>query len=576
MVQAYEADFQTSYLRAFRHDYYTTNSVHTVYPFIVKPGDKVVARPPRCELDVLSQPELVADVLARGQGHGDYLVNGQRVWIIFTHFPGWDWTIGYTVPHDIKYADLRLFRKILLAIMTIITTSVLIVLAIVVKRHTEPIVRLTGAATSIAAGNLDEPIDINGTGEVRVLAWSFAQMRDAIRRDMHTLQNAKDALAQNEETLRSILTCSPDAIAMLDVEGHIQESNPATARLHGWETEALTGRSELDLVVPADQEKATRGLRLALQCGAVKDLELTFLRQDGSTFTGEITLNAIPDSQGGAQALVAITRDVTEQRQHQTRLLDYQQRLRSLAAELSLAEERQRRRLAACLHDGACQNLALIKMHLQSLAVSLSNEQRPRLTEICADITDTMEDLRDLTFDLSPPSLYIAGLEAGIESWMEQELRDKHGIAYTFRAAPKHLPLAHDLRTLLFQCVRELLINAVKHAQAKCVDVIIGVANNYISITVRDDGIGFDVSETENAMSRTGGFGLFNVRERLEFIGGCLDIQSRPGQGSCFTLTAPVATETNTPPSIVSFEPRGKADTSPRRRTSIKPVGSEG
>ncbi|MCG8376264.1 MAG: PAS domain S-box protein, partial [Chlorobiales bacterium] len=300
-----------TYLHAFQHDYYSADKRHAVYPFIVHNGDQVIAQPDHCTLDVLSQPALVADLKHASEGSGDYLANGQWVWVTFTRFQGWDWTVGYAIPHDIKYADLYLFRKILLAVMAAFTTVALVVLAVIVKRNTEPLIRLTGAASSIAAGNLNDPIDINGTGEVRMLASSFALMREAIRRDMHTLKDAKDALAQSEETLRSILNCSPDAITMLDTHGHILENNPAAARLHQWDPQALMGRSELDLVSPEDRNKAAIGLQQALQHGEVRDLELTFLRQDGSTFTGEITLNAIPDSQGQAQALVAITRDVT-------------------------------------------------------------------------------------------------------------------------------------------------------------------------------------------------------------------------------------------------------------------------
>jgi signal transduction histidine kinase len=219
-------------------------------------------------------------------------------------------------------------------------------------------------------------------------------------------------------------------------------------------------------------------------------------------------------------------------------LVANQQRLRSLASELSLAEERERRRIATGLHDHACQNLVFSKMKLQGLCEPLPPADADEIAGVCHALDRTIENVRDLIFDLSTPTLYKFGLEAALKELLEEKLDAQHGIDCTFHddGAPK--PLAEDVRVLLFQSVRELLINIVKHAQARAVTVDVVRLADSVKITVADDGIGFDVAEILTNPTRRRGFGLFNIRERLDFIGGSLEIDSQRGHGSRFTLLA--------------------------------------
>jgi signal transduction histidine kinase len=215
-----------------------------------------------------------------------------------------------------------------------------------------------------------------------------------------------------------------------------------------------------------------------------------------------------------------------------------------LASELSLVEERERHRIAMGLHDHACQTLVLSKMRLQQLQESLPAGRSGEITGICSTLDRTIESIREMIFDLSSPTLYKFGLEAALEELLEDKLKAEHGMHCTFRddGAPK--PLAEDVRILLFQSVRELLINAIKHAQAHKVTLDIARCNDSIRIAVADDGVGFNADEVLAAPSRHRGFGLFNIKERLHYIGGALEMESRSGQGSRFTLTARLETRT--------------------------------
>lgn len=141
-------------------------------------------------------------------------------------------------------------------------------------------------------------------------------------------------------------------------------------------------------------------------------------------------------------------------------------------------------------------------------------------------------------YDLSTPTLYKFGLAAALNELLEEKLQAQHGLHCTFSDDGAEKPLSEDVRILLFQSVRELLINVIKHARAHNVTVDVARQNDSIRITVADDGEGFDADDVLADPSAHRGFGLFNIKERLHLIGGSLAIESQPGQGSRFTLVA--------------------------------------
>jgi len=217
-----------------------------------------------------------------------------------------------------------------------------------------------------------------------------------------------------------------------------------------------------------------------------------------------------------------------------------QEKLRYLAKELTLAEERLRRRIATDVHDHIGQNLAISKIKLESLRETTSSpELTASLEEICQLIAQIIESSRSLTFELSPPVLYELGFEAAVE-WLVRHARQKHGLSTDFKSDGRPKPLSDDIRVLLFQAVRELLVNVAKHAQARNATVSTRKVGNQIQVTVEDDGVGFDTSKISSRDYKTSGFGLLSIRERLRSIGGRFEIDSKPGRGTRVTLTAQI------------------------------------
>jgi signal transduction histidine kinase len=208
---------------------------------------------------------------------------------------------------------------------------------------------------------------------------------------------------------------------------------------------------------------------------------------------------------------------------------------------LSLAEERERRRIAAGIHDDIAQRLALTKLELQTMQNSTSDSNIvSSLNSQCGTIDRIMEDARSLTFELSNPLLYEIGLEAAIESFLTEQIQNKFGIKCKCSTQGPQINLDEDIRVALYQGVRELFTNIVKHANANKIGVRIIKSNSQISIIVEDNGRGLNLSKLSSPVRDRGGFGLFNIRERLEFLGGNLNIQSKPNKGTRVIMSIPL------------------------------------
>lgn len=233
-----------------------------------------------------------------------------------------------------------------------------------------------------------------------------------------------------------------------------------------------------------------------------------------------------------------LEQEIEERKRTEQQLLAHQQKLSDLAIELSLAEERERNRIAGELHDQVGQRLLLGKMKLEVLANRLPNGVRERdVTEIRTLLEQTLKDIRSLTFQIRPPLLATAGLESAIQ-WLGEELQEDFGLQLEYLDDHQPKPLSYEVRSVVFQAVRELLLNVVKHAGTKKARVSLEREAGFIMISVADDGIGID--NTTNQHNRDGGFGLFNVQQRIAYLGGELILESLPGKGTRIAITVPL------------------------------------
>lgn len=214
-------------------------------------------------------------------------------------------------------------------------------------------------------------------------------------------------------------------------------------------------------------------------------------------------------------------------------------KLRSLSSEIVLTEERERRRIAVELHDRIGHALTNVRIQLGLLQDAEPDEQRPIKEKIDALVDESIQDVHSLTFDLSPPVLYDLGLEAALE-WLAYQTQDQHGIDVDFKDDNRPKPVDESIRVLVFQAVRELLFNIVKHAHANKATIAVKQVKPYIQIDIIDNGIGMPTLNPSTGTKKTGGFGLFSIQERLKLQGGKIDIVSEPGQGTKISLFSPM------------------------------------
>ena len=302
-----------------------------------------------------------------------------------------------------------------------------------------------------------------------------------------------------------------------------------------------TNEAFLACVHPEDRERVKAAVNEATNDSKAYSIDHRVIRPDGVERIVHEQAKVLygPDKQ--PVHMVGTVQDVTEFKQNEQRILADQEALRSLASELQLAEERERRRIASDLHDSIGQILALSKWELVRLQKSLPADAAGSLNEVANQLDIAVKQARTLSFELSPSVLYDLGFEVALEDLAERFSRERK-IKCEFRSRAGREPLPEAVKVLLYRSVRELLINVAKHANATLVKISLDKIGNDLHITVEDNGDGFDVSILNGSSRRPKGFGVLSIQERLRHIGGHFEIKSNGGSGTKVTLVAPTDT----------------------------------
>jgi signal transduction histidine kinase len=234
--------------------------------------------------------------------------------------------------------------------------------------------------------------------------------------------------------------------------------------------------------------------------------------------------------------------EIKVRKQAEKQLLAYQKQLQLLSSQISLIEEREKRRIASELHDCIGQTLALTKIKLKSLRkLSGSKESKSIIEEILQLVDRTIKGARTLTFELSPPILYELGFCYAVQ-WLVDQFNEQQDIKIILGKYDADIALDNSVRFILFQSLRELLINIIKHSQATNVSINMSVVKGNLKIVIEDNGIGFP-----GKFHTHSGYGLFNIREKMNHINGHFEIMPvANNRGTRATLMASLKlSETN-------------------------------
>jgi len=355
-----------------------------------------------------------------------------------------------------------------------------------------------------------------------------------IRSALGDLHEMLEKLHTRYGLLREILARTSDAVFAKDLQGRYVMINQKGAGMFGKPVEEILGRDDTALFERASAERIMAIDREVMRTGKPQTFEETFDIR-GVPTTVLATETAWYEPRGTLRGLIGSAQDLTERRRAERGAEVQQDRLRSLASEFVVAEERLRKTLAAELYNGLGQEIALAKMKLSALRGSASADLHDPLSQIERLVEQADRSLHTIAYQLSPPSLHDLGLVPALE-WLAEDIGRRHGLSV--RIADETAPAveADDrMRVILFRAVRELLINTATHSGANEARVWLGSEDHTLRITVKDDGAGFDV-----AAVGLESHGLFGIREQLRHVGGTMDIDSAPGRGTTVTLTAPL------------------------------------
>lgn len=219
----------------------------------------------------------------------------------------------------------------------------------------------------------------------------------------------------------------------------------------------------------------------------------------------------------------------------------YHEKLRSMTSELNKVREHEKQQLATDLHDNLGQILAVCRMELDLLKNQLpDNTGSASIANMAELLNEAIRYTRELMSDLKPP----LGLEnediVTMMNWLANKMK-KHGLEVSIEDDGRPKPLHQEVQTALLQSVKELLFNVIKHAgTTREARMKLTRLDSSVRLTIKDHGKGFDPKKLEWTQKDDGGFGLFNIYEQLNLLGGCLDIFSKPGTGTAVTLTVPL------------------------------------
>jgi PAS domain S-box-containing protein len=365
------------------------------------------------------------------------------------------------------------------------------------------------------------------------------------------------ALQESEARLRALVDNLPFAFWAVDPSGRYALLNPVATRHWG----NRLGKKLEETDVPHEIFGRWRSNHQRAFAGEIVNDEVAY-RQDGQirTYHGIIAPIRVDEKIRG---IFGVNIDITERKQAEEKIRELMEhleqrvkertaqverqaeQLRALATELCQAEQRERRRLAKILHDHIQQLLVLARMQLDWIKNDSKVEESTRsaLQDIGNTLKEALTASRSLTVELSPPILHEAGLAAGL-TWLSDRMLDKNQFKVHLLLDNSVEPSSEEIRFFLFECTRELLFNAFKHAGVPEAHVtLMSTKNHEARIIVRDEGKGFDPHLLEKRSTNEATFGLFSIQQRLVHLGGSMQIETSPGKGTHITLTVPLGKE---------------------------------
>ena len=342
-------------------------------------------------------------------------------------------------------------------------------------------------------------------------------------RDISARKRAEGALRESEETLRSLINANPEALFLIDTKGAILASNESLSKYLGRRAEELIGSCLYNFLPPPQAELFKKRVEEALRtAGPVR-----FEHRDGGSFFTDYVY-PIAGRNGALSRLAVFITDVTDHRKAVAEI-------KRLSSEIMTSQEKERQKVARDLHDGVGQTIIAAKLNFAAFKKD-RRKYRDRFDTGLRFIDKGSQELREVYTGLYPSILSDLGLEATVR-WYAKNYLEANGIETALNLNVGKLP--HDLEVNLYRMVQEIFSNIIRHSGAGRVAIELSrpVTGRAVVLAVEDDGFGFDADGLDETKK---GFGLSNLRQRAETLGGEVGISSRPGRGTRIAVWIPL------------------------------------
>ena len=366
-------------------------------------------------------------------------------------------------------------------------------------------------------------------------------------KDVSELHKASRQLEDSERKYRELVENANSIIMRITPEHNITFFNEYAQKFFGFTSAEVLGRNLIGTIVPA-VDSSGHDSRLLLQAIAA-DPELyasnenEYVCKSGQRVWVHWANRAVRDGQGKVLELLCVGADVTQRRTLEDAARRYQERLSALAERLAVTEEEDRWRISRNIHDTVIQSLSLANIRLGAIAKPLHEANlmdEARALGLARELLNhAIDECRMVMSDLTPALLYELGLVPALQE-LAQRLGTLHGVRIEVAEEGAITSMKNSMRGLLFESVRELITNALKHSGSSEIRVAVRCSDASLVITVADDGKGFDTSVVGVPSAHHGGFGLFSIRQRLDGLWGRLEFISAPGKGTVATIHVPL------------------------------------
>jgi PAS domain S-box-containing protein len=337
---------------------------------------------------------------------------------------------------------------------------------------------------------------------------------------------AEAALRESEERYRELFENAKDAIYVHDLEGNYMRVNRAAETLSGYRREEIVGHNFVEFVAPEHIQRVRRSFGAKPGKQGETTYEIDVIAKDGRRVPVEVSSRAIYEN-GLLVGVQGTARDITERKLAQDAL-------QMFSRQLIEAQEDERRRIARELHDQIGQILTAVKMNLYSVQqVCNVPETRPFVKDNIEAVDEALRLVRDLSVDLRPPVLDDLGLASALR-WYVDRYTNRTGlnVELMIELPDDNERFSREVETACFRIAQEALTNVVRHSRAKTVLLQLVKNENVLLLSVKDDGVGFDLESLRKRAPRAATLGLISMQERAHGAGGTIEIESVLSKGT--------------------------------------------